>query len=333
LTNGATLAVGTAYSFSVQTDGTVFAWGSNNVGQLGDGTLTTRLRPVPVSALAAGSAVVATAAGDSHSLALRGDGAVLAWGINNMGQLGNGAFDQPLSISGFADVDVIAAGAAGSHNLARKSDGSVWSWGSNSSGQLGDGTATTRTSPVQVIGLGVNSDVVSLSAGSSFSLALKRDGTVLAWGANSNGQLGDGTTLSKTTPIQVTGFGPNSGIIAIAAGASHALALSFDGTLWAWGSNGSGQLGDGTSTQRTTPVRVTNLGAGSGVIRVAAGSSHSLALKSNGTVWAWGANSTGQIGDGTSTSRFMPVQVLDVTGVGFVTGIGILEPEVFTALH
>jgi alpha-tubulin suppressor-like RCC1 family protein len=321
LTNASAIAVGGAFSFSIQTDGGVFAWGFNSVGQLGDGTFTTRTRPVQITGLAGGSGVVRIAGGDSHSMALKSDGRVLTWGANNMGQLGRGAFDLPLSIPAFPDVDVIAAGAAGSHNLARKSDGSVWSWGLNGSGQLGDGTTTTRTTPVQVTGLGVSSNVSSLSAGSSHSLALKLDGTVLAWGANSNGQLGDGTTISKMNPVQVTGFGPNSGITAVAAGASHNLALSSDGSLWAWGSNSSGQLGDGTTVQKTVPVRVTGFGPGSGVIGIAAGNSHSLAVKSDGTLWAWGANNNGQLGDGSSASRAIPVQVVDVSGVGFLTGI------------
>src|SRR5262249_18330023 len=149
---------------------------------------------------------------------VKNDGSVLGWGANNVGQLGKGTFELPLAIDGLIDFDVVAIGPAGSHALAHKLDGSVWAWGLNANVQLCDGTTITRSSPAQVTNLGAGSGVSALAAGTSYSLALKSDGTVLAWGANSNGQLGDGTTAAKATPVQVTNLGANSGIIAIAAG-------------------------------------------------------------------------------------------------------------------
>src|SRR5262249_12029092 len=216
---------------------------------------------VPVINLPAGSGVVKIAGGDAHVLAMKSNGSVVSWGANNAGQLGKGVFDQPLPIDNFSDIDMVAAGPTGSHNLARKSDGSVWSWGLNTNGQLGNGGSagtTNQTTPVQVVGLGPGSNVVALAAGNSHSLALMNDGTVLAWGLNANGQLGDGTTTSQTTPVTL-GFTSQDGVIAIAAGGSFSMALKGDGTVWAWGANSSGQLGNGTFTQSTTPVQVLNL--------------------------------------------------------------------------
>lgn len=145
---------------------------------------------------------------------------------------------------------------------------------------------------------------------STIPAAPARAPSVSAWGGNSFGQLGDGTTTNRLTPVQVSGL---SGLTLIAAGAEHTLALKSDGTLWAWGYNFYGWLGDGTTTDRLTPVEVSGL---SGVSAIAAGEQHSLALKSDGTVWAWGRNLDGQLGDGTTTrGRLTPVQVGGLSGV------------------
>jgi len=207
------------------------------------------------------------------------------------------------------------------HSLALKNDGTVWAWGNNDYGQLGNGTTsgssttttgdsnTTNRSPAQVSGL---NDVIAISAGSSHSLALKSDGTVWAWGSNNVGQLGDGTTTDRNRPVQVSGL---TNVIAITGGCeSHSLALKSDGTVWAWGYNNFGQLGDGTTTNRSTPVQVSGL---SGISAIGAGSGHSVALKSDGTVWAWGHNAYNQLGDGTTTNRFVPVQVMASSSTTF----------------
>ena len=182
------------------------------------------------------------------------------------------------------------------HTLALKSDGTVWAWGSNDNGQLGDGTYTYRITPVQV---GSLSDIIAIACGGvldtkkGFSIALKSDGAVWAWGGNDNGQLGDGTKIGKANPVQVNGL---SDVIAVAGGGSHAAALKSDGTVWTWGYNSDGELGDGTKTKRTTPVQVSGL---SNIIAIACGGYHTVALKSDGTIWTWGYNGYGQLGDGT----------------------------------
>jgi RHS repeat-associated protein len=187
----------------------------------------------------------------------------------------------------------------------------VWAWGNNYYGQLGDGTTTNRSTPIQVSGLsGVTAISTSLFGDiDGHSLALKSDGTVWAWGLNWEGQLGDGTSTNRRTPVQVSGL---SGATAISAGGDHSLARKSDGTAWTWGWNGDGQLGNGANSISYTPVQVSGL---SGVAAIAAGGFHSLAVKTDGTVRAWGYNGSGQIGDSTSTNRNTPVQVSGLSGV------------------
>jgi len=324
----AAIDIGANHSVARKTDGTALAWGSNGNGQLGDGTFQGSRTIVETVGLGAGSDVTALTGGFTHSLALKSDGTVLAFGANGNGQLGDGTTDNafvPVPVSGLgpgSGVTAIAGGAggAGGHSLAIKSDGTVLAWGLNVNGQLGDGTMAQKTTPVQVSGLGPGSGVVAVAAGgNNFSLALKSDGTVLAWGFNVNGQLGDGTMMARTTPVQVSGLGPGSGVVAIAAG-NHGLALKSDGTVLAWGGNVFGQLGDGTTVQKTAPVQVSGLGPGSGVVAIAAAGQYSLALKSDGTVLAWGSNSSGQLGDGTTTSSLTPIPATAL-GTTVVTAI------------
>ncbi len=206
----------------------------------------------------------------------------------------------------------------------------MWAWGYNVDGQLGDNTTTSRSTPVQVLGpggTGTLSGVAAVAGGTDDSLAVKSDGSVWAWGANAFGELGDNTTTSRSTPVQVLGPGGTgtlSGVVAIAAGDEYSVAVKSDGSVWDWGLNEFGELGDNTKTDSSTPVQV--LGPGgtgtlSGVAAIAAGADHSLALKSDGSVWAWGANAFGQLGDNTKTSRSTPVQVLGPGGTGTLSGV------------
>ena len=347
----------------LETFTTVAAWGDNFFGQLGNGVPlpypddSRSTMPVEVSNLD-GAELKAIAGGANHSLALKNDGTVLAWGLNQDGQLGDGtntdsstpvAVKDPNDPSGYlSGVKALAAGS--SHSLALKDDGTIWAWGANESGQLGDGTNANTTQPVKVANL---SGVEAISGGgaSSYSLALKDDGTVWAWGDNRasqgtriGGQLGDDEITSSNTPLQVSDL--PSGMEAIAAGAEHGLALKDDGTVWAWGYNWFGQLGDGTSTDGTlttcevtmiggttssscpdsnTPVQISEVG---GIEAIAAGGAHGLALKDDGTVWAWGMNQDGQLGNGTYTLGTStpgintPVQVSNLSAVKAIAGGG-----------
>ena len=304
LSNVIAIAAGNDLSLALKSDGTVWAWGFNGSGQLGNGTTKDSSTPLQVSNL---SDVIAIAAGLASGMALRSDDTVRAWGNNQYGQLGDGTTEDsstPIQVSNLSGAIAIAAGAVG-HSLALKSNGTVWAWGNNQFGQLGDGTTESNSTPVQVSNL---IDVIAIGGGEYHSLALKSNGIVLAWGWNDGGQLGDGTKKDKHTPVKVHKL---SGIIAIdGGGASHNLALKSNGKVWTWGWNKYGQLGDGTTTNRTAPIRVKGL---SGIVAInGSGGTHSLALKSDGTVWAWGNNSSGQLGDGTTKNRLTPVQVKDL---------------------
>lgn len=311
------IAAGNAHSLALALDRSVWAWGSNNTGQLGDGTRTDRQTPALVRGL---SGVMAVSAGWDHSLALKADGTVWAWGDNTYGQLGvDSTVTQllPVQVGDLNGVKAIAAGKL--YSLALKADGTVWAWGYNGGGALGDGTGATRWTPVQVQGL---NGIEAIAAGGSNGLALKSDGTVWAWGYNAWGGCGDSLEddarpAVRVAPVQVAHL---TGVVAIAGGAGHNLALKADGTVWAWGLNsgaplpalGGGQLGDGTVTNRSAPVQVVGL---NGIVAVAAGGGQSLALTSEGAVWAWGVNVYGQVGDGTTTARLMPVPVEGLTNV------------------
>ncbi len=308
---------GDGHAVALKSDGTVWCWGYNNEGQLGDGNLGTDSdTPVQVSGL---TDVIAVAGGIRLTAALKNDGKVWCWGNNFGGGLGDGNSptdsDIPVLVSSLTDVDAIAGG--GLHSIASKSDGTVWSWGANSYGQLGDGNqGTDSDTPVQVF---ENSDVAAVSGGTMHSLALRNDGTVWSWGANSYGQLGDGNIGTNSAyPVQVSDI---SDVVDIAAGNWHNIALSSDGTVWSWGYNAYGQLGNASSgTDIDTPVQVTCL---SNVIAIAAGRSHSIALKSDGSVWCWGWNSNGQLGHGSiGTDSSVPVQVSGLTDVTAVVGGG-----------
>ncbi len=288
-----------SHNLEVMSDGTLWAWGLNNNGQLGDGTSTSRLSPVQIGK---SSKWISVAAGYSHSLAQKSDGTLWAWGYNGYGQLGDGT-----STNRFSPVQVgtdnkwVSVAAGEFHSLALKSDGTLWAWGDNGYGQLGDGTNTFRLSPVQV---GTDNKWVSIAAGVVNSLALKSDGTLWAWGYNHDGEIGDGTSQNnRLAPVQV---GIGYSWVAVAAGGFHSIAKKTDGTLWTWGWNGWGQLGDGTYNTRLSPVQI---GVATNWSTVAAGFNHTLALKSDGTLWSWGTNDNGQIGDNTTQTRLTPTQI------------------------
>jgi alpha-tubulin suppressor-like RCC1 family protein len=302
LSGAKAVGAGAGHSLGLTSDGTVWAWGLNAHGQLGDATTTNRVTPVQVQNL---SGITAIAGGESFSLALKGDGTVWAWGENAIGQLGDGTTTErhtPVQVGTppLSEVTAIAAGQG--HNLALRSDGTVWAWGLNARGELGDGTTTDRLTPVQVQNL---SGIKAIGAGDNHSLAVRSNGTVWAWGYNSRGQLGDGTTIERHTPGQVSNL---SGIKAVAGGQSYSLALKNDGTVWAWGQNNVGELGDGSNMDRFTPVPV-GVPPLSEVTAIAAHSGHSLALRSDGLVQAWGWNVNGQLGDGTTIDHPFAVQV------------------------
>ena len=257
------------------------------------------------------ASAISVAAGGSHTCAVTSGGRVKCWGWNGYGQLGDGTTTDrltPVDVSGLAS-GVIGVAAGRYHTCAVTAGGGVKCWGSNGRGQLGDGTTTDRLTPVDVSGLG--SGVSALAAGAEHTCAVTAGGAVKCWGWNGYGQLGDGTTIGRATPVDVNGLG--SGVSVVAAGRYHTCVMTAGGVK-CWGGNSNGQLGDGTTQSRTTPVDVSGLG--SGVTAVAGGESHTCAVMDavhGGGVKCWGYNRYGQLGDGTTTDRLVPV---DVSGLG-----------------
>lgn len=299
------------HCLALKLDGTVWAWGRNNFGQLGNGKHRKKNSPVPVKNL---EDVIAIAAGTWHSLELKSDGTVWTWGQNNYGQLGDGTFKNqktPVQVKNLTGVIAIAGGYL--HSLALKSDGTVWAWGSNWSGQLGNETiAGASEVPIQVNSL---SNISAITCGGDHSLAIRSsDGTIWAWGNNYYEQLGNGLNTNSTPPVLVNGL---SNVSKVNGGYIHSLAQVSDGTVWTWGNNRYGQLGDGsTIEQRHSPVQVMNI---DNITNISCKGWHNLALNSEGKVLAWGNNSNGQLGDGTRSERNIPVEAKEVEGIADIS--------------
>lgn len=308
-------------------EGQLYTWGRNNRGQLGLGTTADTKAPQRVESLADMAAI---AFSQNSSLALRVDGSVWTWGENASGQLGLGSPGTPDTTprsapTRIASISDAVAGALGyTHGLVLHRGGHVSAFGKNNNGQLGDGTLTDRHYPVPVAGL---SDVIQVVGGSQHSVALRRDGTVWVWGRNSYGNLGQGTVDEDThpTPTQVPGL---TDVVDIATGRDHVLALSADGTVYAWGLNTNGQLGDGqggTGSQRATPGKVQGL---TGAKAVFAQANMSFALLADGTLWGWGQNFNGQLGTGDTTELQVPTTpvVQRVEPLQALTGLSDVGP-------
>jgi alpha-tubulin suppressor-like RCC1 family protein len=308
------ISLGYAHSCAVKSAGKLWCWGDGANGQLGDGREPRKPSGVTVSAL--GSTVVEVAAGGYHSCARMSDGTLSCWGTNDNGQLGDGTRTPrpaPASVTALG-MGVAQIAAGGYHSCARKKDNTLWCWGANYLGQLGNGESAAQLNPVQVANIGV--DVQQVATGEHHTCALKGDGTLWCWGRNAQGQLGDGTNTNRALPVQVVALDNN--VKGVAAGANHTCAVEKDGSLWCWGMNDGGQLGTGKAGgNANTPAQVVPLATS--VASVAAGYRHTCAIKIDGTLWCWGANAYGQLGDGTSTTSPIPVQVPALSGVAQVT--------------
>ena len=261
------------------------------------------------------------AAGEEHSLFTESDGSLWGMGDNSFGQLGIGSApantNHPTQILS-SGAGVVAAG--GYHSLFFMSH-ALWGMGTNGSGQLGDGTTANHYVPEQIFSVGTRGSFTGIAGGLSHSLFgtllnLGTSGGFWVMGNNTDGQLGDGTTTKQITPEEIESASPGSAVTAVAGGWNHSLFIKPDGSLWAMGYNGFGQLGDGTSTERHTPVQIVS----SGVTAIAAGDNHSLFIKSDGSLWAMGYNSNGQLGDGTTTNSHIPVQIVPSNVVAVAGG-------------
>lgn len=293
--------------------GSVSCWGNNDNGQIGDGLslphadLIQQSGPRDVAGLGPGTTMIAT--GDRHACALKTGGTVWCWGNNASGQLGDQTAlsrRTPVQVVGITDAVEISAGA--SFTCARTSAGAIWCWGLNANGQLGNGSTTNSLQAVMAEGLA--QDAIALSLGNSHACAVRRDNKVLCWGINTNGQLGDGTTTQRTVPTLVNdGFGV---YVSVAAGVYHTCGLTNTGQPKCWGRNDRGQLGDNSTTQRPSPAAVAVLAGG--VTQLASGRDHSCALRNTADVYCWGFNGSAQIGDGATVTRLQPVPASNVGG-------------------
>jgi len=240
------------------------------------------------------------AAGGSHTLAVRSDGTLWAWGDHSHGRTGFGIVSGHISTPSRVDTATnwASVSAGRSHTVGIRSDGTLWTWGYNGNGKLGDGTtATIRPSPGQIQ---PGMIWVSASAGRDHTVAVRSDGTLWAWGNNGHGRLGDGTGTHRRTPVRI---GMATNWVSVAAGEAHTVAIRADGSLWAWGRNSYGQLGDGTRTDRNAPVRV---GTATDWASATAGSTHTVAVRTDGTFLSWGNSRRGKLGGGTTTTVTIP---------------------------
>jgi alpha-tubulin suppressor-like RCC1 family protein len=314
LTNAVAVAAGGGHTCALLADDTGRCWGANGSGELGNGTTSVSRTPTTVAGGGGSVTARAVAAGGSHTCALRANSTISCWGHNFVGQLGDGTTtdrSSPVSVSGLTNAVAIVAG--GFHTCAILAAGTARCWGANNQGELGDGTTTSRLSPVSVSGL---TNAVAVAAGGTHTCALLADGKARCWGANDSGQVGAGhTSPLGSPPVSVTGL---TNAVAITAGADHTCALLADGTVRCWGRNSEGQLGDGTTTDRSSPVSVAGL---SNAVAITAGADHTCALLADGTARCWGFNTDGELGEGTSSlPRSVPSTVSGLTNAGGIAG-------------
>jgi len=287
-----------------------YAWGSAQFGRLGDNTEVSKSSPVSVVGGFAGWVQISAS---QHTVAIRANGTAWAWGLGSTGQLGdntaNGTSSPVSVVGGFTDWVQIEAG--GQHTAAIRANGTAWCWGGNAAygpnfGELGNNAQTNRSSPVSVVG--GFTEWVQISAGRYHTAAIRKNGTAWAWGSSSAGQLGDNTTVSKSSPVSVVGGFVDW--VQISAGGSHSVGVRANGTAWAWGSNGYGHLGNNTQfINVSSPVSV--VGGFTDWVQISAGYGHTAAIRANGTAWAWGSAANGLLGDGTTVSKSSPVSVLN----------------------
>ncbi len=286
------VSLGEHHSGAITEDGSLWMWGWNINGQLGDGTTEEKHTPVKVM-----ENVKMISLGEYHSGAIKEDGSLWMWGYNVCGQLGDGTTEEKEKLIPVKVMEnVKSVGLGDFYSGAIKEDGSLWMWGDNGYGQLGDGTNESKDIPVKIM-----ENVKNVSFSDDHSGAIKEDGSLWMWGDNGYGQLGDGTAARKHSPVKVM-----ENVKEISLGNAHSGAIKEDGSLWMWGANNKGQLGDGTTEEKHTPVKIME-----NVKNVNLGVECSGAITEDGNLWMWGANDKGQLGDGTNEDKNTPVKFME----------------------
>jgi alpha-tubulin suppressor-like RCC1 family protein len=323
------LEAGYNHTLNLKDDGTVWAWGKNNEGQLGLGDFAERNTPTKIPGL---TNIIDISVGQTFSMALKSDGTVWTWGSNQYGELGNNSLVKsttPIQVPGLTNITQISAAAV--HSMALKSDGTVWTWGFNYFGQLGNGDSgvdTNQMAPIQVKGIGgigFLTNIKQVDGGSLYSMALSNDGSVYSWGQDPAGGsiyvLGTDDRWGSSTPIKVenpTGDGFITNIKKISTQFASTLLLTETNEVYSFGANESGQLGLGNVINYALPQKINSL---TNVKDIEVGENHSTVVKNDGTVWSFGGNSFGQLGDNSIASKTFPVQVINETGIGFLDNI------------
>jgi alpha-tubulin suppressor-like RCC1 family protein len=303
-TDWSQVSAGCQHTAAVRTNGTIWTWGNNASGRLGDNTIADKSSPVSV--VGGFTDWCQVGAGCAHTAAVRTNGTIWSWGINTSGRLGNNAIvtrSSPVSVvGGFTDWCQVSAGDY--HTAAVRTNGTIWTWGYNNSGRLGDNTIADKSSPVSVVG--GFTDWCQVSAGYSHTAAVRTNGTIWSWGVNAAGKLGDGTVAASSSPVSVVGGFTDW--CQVSASSGHTVAVRTNGTIWSWGFNGSGRLGNNAVAASSSPVSV--VGGFTDWCQVSASSGHTVAVRTNGTIWSWGCGSSGQLGDNTIADKSSPVSVV-----------------------
>jgi len=296
--NWAAVTTGALHSCGIRRDGTLWCWGDNESGQLGNGTTDPASTPTQV----VGQNWMLVQAGLTYTCGVQTNGSLWCWGGNAHGALGNGTQSNSNVPVEVLETNWVSVAAGSQHTCGIKADQTLWCWGANADGALGNGGKVDSLTPVQVGGATWYSVAVGGGSSGEHTCAVKLDGSLWCWGANSVGQLGTGSTTASLTPVRVGSATWTS----VSAGIAYTCGVQGDGTLWCWGSNDNGQLGDGTETNRLAPVRV----PGQGWTQVVTRNLHTCGTRPDGSLWCWGNNTDGEIGDGQTASRLTPEQVV-----------------------
>jgi len=300
---------GASHTCAILDDDSLYCWGRNSEGQLGDGTNTQRSAPVAVSLPSGRTAISVSAGNGLHTCAILDDASAYCWGYNNKGQLGDGtttSSSTPVAVSLPSGRTASSVTAGYQHTCAFLDNASLYCWGDNTYGRLGDGTTTDSSTPVAV-SLPSGRTATSVSAANYHTCAVLDDASAYCWGWNPQGQLGDGTTTDSSTPVTVS-LPSGRTAVSVSARGWHSCAVLDDASVYCWGRNSDGQLGDGTTTDSSTPVTV-SLPSGRTAVSISAGRRDTCAFLDNASLYCWGDNTYGQLGDGTTTDSSTPVAV------------------------